>query len=118
MPAVSSWRSTKSLSSFCEEGFGGHRGWRREEQAKNGKASHRGHGGHREGIGGEVVGGFCGWRGVNYARGKHRTEVTEVGEGFGESLILESELLQAVLSKASHRGHRGHREGIRDCLYT
>ena len=34
MPAASSWRSMKSRSDSCNEGWGGHRGWRGENHAK------------------------------------------------------------------------------------
>jgi hypothetical protein len=54
----------------------------RETHAR-GKASHRGHGGHRGGLasGRVFFGDARGTWGETHARGKHRTEVTEVTEG-------------------------------------
>jgi hypothetical protein len=92
---------------------------------RKGKASHRGHGGHREGIGG--------W-GRNYLpgtpplraratrpRGKHRTEVTEVTEGdprLGAEPLAgdttRSGARNTCKGKASHGGHIGHGEAIGD----
>ena len=93
------------------------------ESGTTGKASHRGHGGHRGGIGvgGQEFDRRQSWRlGENRAqRGKHRTEVTEVTEGglglvarnsIGDNMVFGRE--SGATGKASHRGHGGHRGGI------
>jgi hypothetical protein len=88
------------------------------ESGTTGKASHRGHGGHRGGIwvGGEEFDRRQPWRlGENPAqRGKHRTEVMEVTEGgFGwrPGIRLATTMAagreSGATGKASHRGHRG-----------
>ena len=86
-----------------------------------GKASHRGHGGHRGRLGlvdectwVKIVGSRAGTR----QSGKHRTEVTEATEGDwvgGRMHLGEDRWLtcgNTPKRKASHRGHGGSQRGI------
>jgi len=115
----------KTFESFQEEYSGDSEASGRETHLSE-RASHRGHGGHREGFLGAMVRAGFRWTssllgGKHAHRGEHRTEVTEVTEGdFGgrwcERAFGGRHRFWAGNTpfgeRASHRGHGGHRGGF------